>query len=1701
MPIRLMAASLLAPVSSRLVVSCRTPCRASVANAAEWGRRELNTRRRLVFCSAQPPASNAENDKDKNDKSQEQQPYPEPIAPPPAASFAASPEGRDAIMAELDRALSGEESKALWADLESAALRVSRARASYEEMEKKEKELLALKAELEAAALMEAELAQADAQVSGRYQSRRKREPGGMREDLGGVEKLEAEVAAAEQAARAAGAALIEARAGGGFRTSSAGSGEQTAGKWAVSTGTIDDDKERVESAKAATVAAVAGTVAGLPFLLSQRAQEGGTGLSFLVAAAALAATCALFGVTYRYIVRKDMGNIHLKAGAVGAFGLARGLAQVDSTFSLVSAGSANNGLSDDVMGSMTDGALVPVALSLLEAGEGVLVLALTATHASPHQQHRGSGLPGDKDELSRNFPVDDIVQHPLPGYVSPSAIAFSPDDQMISYLFSEEGTLTRKLFAYELKTGQQRLLVAPPGGGVDEDNLSMEEKLRRERQRERGLGITRYDWSKNVAVPRIMIPLPDGVYVQDGMGADLRLRIPGGASPILDPQISPDGSAIAFVRDDELFVVSTTAGAPRQLTFGAKEANKVHGLAEYIAQSRRGAHQIHLIPSLNPSNPHPSPSPLPVPLFFPPSPLPLLHSPPFPRAFSFFVQPAPSPFLPAHPLLPLLLPSPTHFSPSHLPSYSPSLPPPWRVQEEMERRSGFWWAHDSTRIAFTQSDPPSPCPPPEEMERRSGFWWAHDSTRIAFTQTHEDPAHLPVQTPILPPSTPIPPHSPPVMPPSQEEMERRSGFWWAHDSTRIAFTQTDASAVPLFRIPHCTRPPVGADSEEEHAYPFAATSFHLSPFFCCVRHFNRPRPFVLPFPGQANVSVRLGVVPVAGGEVRWMDLHCGLAGSSFGKTKSSSRSGGINSSSGVRNAGAGNDGNGGNDGGNGVGDGDGVRIGGGTGQVVAQDSGVFQQGEAARTVGSTHEGDAGNLPGRDAGEPALPEKEASAIATAGSSGSGNGTAAAATAAAATAATAAVDDDDDDEEYLARVSWLPDGRLSAQVQNRRQTRLKLLRFDPTTGSRDLVLTETNPLWVNLHDCFTPLVKSGGELRGGFLWASERTGFRHLYLYAGSGRCVGAVTAGEWMVEQVAGLDEGAGLVYFTGTMDSALESHLYVTSLFGGVEGAGGGAGLGPALGADKRDAFSRYEQQQQQQQQQMVPMVLYSVQPTATSSPSSTGAAAGVASPGLPGSNPSAPPPAPPAAATALHAPSSSLAPTAPSSLPPARPIRLTQGPGRHLVVLDHSLQRFVDLVDSLDSPPAVRLCCLASGRVLAVIFQQHSPNPRVQRLQLRPPELVEVTAADGTTLHGAIYRAGCDLPVSTVFGHSLGRVQPLGNPPSGRMLAVIFQQHSPNPRMQCLQLRLPELVQVTAADGTTLHGAIYRSLVPPELMQLTAADGTALLGAISSSRIHCSPLPPCVLCPDLAIFGPPPYRTVVSVPDPAIFGPPPYRTVVSVYGGPHVQTVCESWLSTVDMRAQFLRARGMLVWKLDNRGSSRRGLAFEGAIKCNMGGIDADDQAAGVRWLIQQGLADPNRIGIYGWSYGGYLSAMCLARYPSLFRCAISGAPVTAWDGYDTHYTERYMGLPAEQPTAYDRSSVMRHVGGIRGKLLLVHGMIDENVHFRHSVRLVQALTTAAKQYELLLFPEERHMPRGLRDRTYMEERIYEFLTRCLS
>ena len=134
-----------------------------------------------------------------------------------------------------------------------------------------------------------------------------------------------------------------------------------------------------------------------------------------------------------------------------------------------------------------------------------------------------------------------------------------------------------------------------------------------------------------------------------------------------------------------------------------------------------------------------------------------------------------------------------------------------------------------------------------------------------------------------------------------------------------------------------------------------------------------------------------------------------------------------------------------------------------------------------------------------------------------------------------------------------------------------------------------------------------------------------------------------------------------------------------------------------------------------------------------------------------------------------------------------------------------------------------------------------------------------------------------------------------------------------------------------------------------------------------------------------------------VLYTPDEVVHGAGPYPTLVSVYGGPHAQTVTNAWTCTADLRAQRLRSQGYLVIKLDNRGAARRGLAFEGALQHDMGNIEVMDQVSGVEHCISSGLAEKGRVGIYGWSYGGYMSAMCLAKRPDVFCAAVAGAPVS--------------------------------------------------------------------------------------------------------
>lgn len=449
----------------------------------------------------------------------------------------------------------------------------------------------------------------------------------------------------------------------------------------------------------------------------------------------------------------------------------------------------------------------------------------------------------------------------------------------------------------------------------------------------------------------------------------------------------------------------------------------------------------------------------------------------------------------------------------------------------------------------------------------------------------------------------------------------------------------------------------------------------------------------------------------------------------------------------------------------------------------------------------------------------------------------------------------------DPDIYIARVAWRPDGVLTALVLSRDQRTVTLLAFAPDGEARTLIEESQQP-WLNLDA--GPRFLESGEI----LWTSERSGFRHAYLYDADGRLIRQLTSGDWAVTSIAHVDEQRRILFFTGTRETVLERQLYAVSLDGGDI-------------------------------------------------------------------------------------------------------TRISVEPGWHAAIFSRDGRHYLDFHSTLGHAPTISLRT-ADGALDAVLF-----------------------ANDG------------------VDADSLG-------------------------------LTPPQLVQLSAADGTPLHGALYR---PP---------------AFEPGRR--------------------------------------YPVLISVYGGPHAQRVADEWSLTVDLRAQYLAQHGFVVFKLDNRGSSGRGLAFEAHLAQHMGTVEVDDQAAGVQWLVQQGVADPDRVGIYGWSYGGYMTVMSMLRRPDVFKVGVAGAPVADWDGYDTAYTERYMSTPAKNPGGYREGSLLTHAAALQGKLLLVHGMVDENVHFRHTARLIRALTDAGRPYDALIFPEERHMPRDQAGLEYQEARVMDYFQHWL-
>ncbi|WP_434029230.1 S9 family peptidase [[Pseudomonas] boreopolis] len=223
-------------------------------------------------------------------------------------------------------------------------------------------------------------------------------------------------------------------------------------------------------------------------------------------------------------------------------------------------------------------------------------------------------------------------------------------------------------------------------------------------------------------------------------------------------------------------------------------------------------------------------------------------------------------------------------------------------------------------------------------------------------------------------------------------------------------------------------------------------------------------------------------------------------------------------------------------------------------------------------------------------------------------------------------------------------------------------------------------------------------------------------------------------------------------------------------------------------------------------------------------------------------------------------------------------------------------------------------------------------------------------------------------------------------------------------------------------------------------------------------------------------------------------------YPVMVYVYGGPAAQTVVDSWPVRADaMFDQYLAQHGYVVFSLDNRGTPRRGREFGGALYGRQGTVEVDDQLQGVAWLKSQPWVDPARIGVQGWSNGGYMTLMLLAKHSEAYACGVAGAPVTDWALYDTHYTERYMNLPAANPDGYREARVAEHLDGLSSKLLLIHGMADDNVLFTNSTALMSALQKRGTPFELMTYPGAKHGLSG-QDALHRYRTAEAFIARCL-
>jgi dipeptidyl-peptidase-4 len=218
-------------------------------------------------------------------------------------------------------------------------------------------------------------------------------------------------------------------------------------------------------------------------------------------------------------------------------------------------------------------------------------------------------------------------------------------------------------------------------------------------------------------------------------------------------------------------------------------------------------------------------------------------------------------------------------------------------------------------------------------------------------------------------------------------------------------------------------------------------------------------------------------------------------------------------------------------------------------------------------------------------------------------------------------------------------------------------------------------------------------------------------------------------------------------------------------------------------------------------------------------------------------------------------------------------------------------------------------------------------------------------------------------------------------------------------------------------------------------------------------------------------------------------------YPVLVYVYGGPHLQLVNNSRLGNARLWMYYLAEQGFIVFSLDNRGSANRGFEFESIIHRRLGTAEIADQLVGVEYLRQQPWVDAERMAVHGWSYGGFMTTSLMLRKPGVFQVGVAGGPVTDWKYYEVMYGERYMDRPEENPEGYKTARLMEYVDQLKGKLLLIHGNIDDVVVMQHNLALIEAFVKADKQIDFFIYPNHPHNVRG-RDRVHLMRKVLDYV-----